>query len=87
MDKEHNLAGGWQDANIESNEVKDALTFVISKMNTNAKLKSVVSAKQQVVKGMNYDVTFSLDNGEIWNVVVYRDLDGKYLITKPAALQ
>ncbi|EAQ42446.1 amidohydrolase family protein [Polaribacter sp. MED152] len=77
------LAGGWSDVSIE-NDVQEALNFAIQEINTNASLKKVISAKKQVVKGLNYDLKFMLNNGEIWSVLVYRDLDGNLSITEKA---
>ncbi len=76
-----NRAGSWDQAAIE-NDVKEALDFALQEINSNTSLKEVISAKKQVVKGLNYDLKFALENGEIWNVIVYRDLDGNFSITE-----
>ncbi len=80
------LAGGWSKTEITP-EVEKALDFVLQQMNTSAKLDKIVSAKMQIVKGRNYDIDFQLDNGEIWNTIVYVDLEGKYKMTKNATLK
>jgi hypothetical protein len=43
--------------------------------------------KKQVVKGMNYDITFELDNNTAWNAVVYRDLSGEFSITSTSKMR
>ena len=67
--------------------VEKAVEFVLQRMNTSAKLDKIVKVKMQIVKGRNYDIDFQLDNGEIWNVVVYMDLDGNFKMTKTATLK
>jgi len=76
-------AGGYQEVEIDQ-DVEDAVAFALGQMNTSAKLEKITGAKAQVVKGMNYDITFVLDNGETWNTVVYRDLAGDFAIVKEA---
>ena len=48
-----------------------------------AKLKKMLAVHSQIVNGLNYALEFQLENGTIWSAIVYRDLDGKYIITKP----
>ncbi len=80
------LAGGWSETQVTP-EVEKALNFVLQQMNTSAKLDKIVSVKTQIVKGRNYAIDFQLDNGEIWNTVVYVDLGGSMKITKVATLK
>jgi len=77
------LAGGWSKTEVTP-EAKKALDFVLQQMNTSAKLDKIISVKTQIVKGRNFDIDFQLDNGEVWNTVVYMDLDGKFKIIKKA---
>ncbi len=83
---ERKLAGGWSETEITP-EVEKALDFVLQQMNTSAKLDKIVAVKYQIVKGKNYDIDFKLDNGEVWNTVVYMDLKGNYKMTKVATLK
>ncbi len=83
---ERKLAGGWSKTEITP-EVEKALDFVLKQMNTSAKLDKIVAVKYQIVKGKNYDIDFKLDNGEVWNTVVYMDLKGNYKMTKVATLK
>ena len=80
------MPGGWSETEVTP-EVEKALDFVLQQMNTSAKLDKIVKVKTQVVAGINYDIDFKLDNGEVWNTVVYRDLKGNYKMTKTATLK
>ena len=84
-EKKRQLTGGWNKTEV-THEVEKVLDFVLQQMNTSAKLDEIVSVKMQIVKGRNYDINFLLDNGEIWNTIVYVDLDGSMKITKVATL-
>ncbi len=84
--QQRQMAGGWSESEVTP-EVEKALDFVLQQMNTSAKLDKIVSVKTQVVAGINYDIDFKLDNGEVWNTIVYRDLDGNYKMTKTATLK
>ncbi|MCK5815628.1 MAG: hypothetical protein KAH07_06760, partial [Flavobacteriaceae bacterium] len=84
--KKKSLAGGWSETEV-SPEVEKALDFVLQQMNTSAKLDKIVKVKTQVVAGVNYDIDFKLDNGEVWNTIVYKDLKGNYKMTKVATLK
>jgi len=75
--------GGYQPVEVDQ-RVEDAVAFALGRMNTPAKLERIVSAKAQVVNGMNYDITFMLENGETWNAVVYRSLAGDFSVVKEA---
>jgi len=76
------MAGGWSEAPIDDG-VQGAAAFAVAEMGTSGRLARVVEARRQVVKGMKYDVTFELDNGERWRAVVYRDLSGQMSLTTP----
>jgi len=84
--KERKLAGGWSETEVTP-EAKKALDFVLQQMNTSAKLDKIISVKTQIVKGRNFDIDFQLDNGEVWNTIVYVDLDGSMKMTKVASLK
>ena len=81
--KKDMFAGGWNDSEIDE-QVHEVVDYVLGKMNTSSALKRIVNAKKQVVKGMNFDVTFELENGSVWNAQVYRDLSGSFSLNKPA---
>ncbi len=80
------MPGGWSETEVTP-EVEKALNFVLQQMNTSAKLDKITHVKTQVVAGINYDIDFKLDNGEVWNTIVYRDLKGNYKMTKVATLK
>lgn len=73
------MPGGWSDTEITP-EVKDAVNFILSRMNNASDLKEILSAKSQVVKGINYELTFSLENNSVWTGKVNRGLDGQYTL-------
>ena len=85
MDKKDDKqrVGAYQEVEVDQ-RVEQAVAFVLDRMNTSAKLEKIVGARAQVVNGMNYDVTFLLDNGETWNAVVYRSLAGDLSVVKEA---
>ncbi|MCC4226047.1 MAG: cystatin domain-containing protein [Pseudomonadota bacterium] len=78
-----NLAGGWSKGEVTP-EAQQALDFVLGQMNTAAKLKEILSVRTQVVNGLNYAIEFEMDNGEVWNTIVYRSLKGDMEMTQPA---
>ena len=82
-DKGRSMPGGWSHAEVTP-DVEHALDYVLKRMNTSSKLETILDVKKQVVAGLNYDIDFQLDNGEIWNVKVFRDLSGNYSMIKPA---
>ena len=70
-----NLTGGWSQSDITP-EAKQALDVVLGQMNTSAKLEKILSVRTQVVAGLNYAIEFEMENGQVWNTVVYRSLQG-----------
>ena len=80
------IPGGWSDTEITP-EVKEAVDFVVSRMNNASSLKEILSAKRQVVKGYNYEVTFRLENSSVWTAKVNRALDGTYTLLQEASRQ
>lgn len=81
--KQKSLAGGWNETEIDQTSI-DAVNFMLSRMNTNAKLDKILSVKKQVVNGINYDLTFKLKNNSVWRGTVNRDLKGNFSILKKA---
>ncbi len=79
------LAGGWSQSEVTP-EVKLALDTVLKQWNNASALEKIISVKTQVVAGVNYNIDFQLENGEVWNTVVYRNLKNEYLMTKAANL-
>ncbi|MDL5027564.1 cystatin domain-containing protein [Vibrio gigantis] len=78
-----NLTGGWSQSDITP-EAKQALDAVLGQMNTSAELKQILSVRTQVVAGLNYAIEFEMDNGEVWNTIVYRSLQGDIEMMQPA---
>ena len=71
------IPGGWSDAEIDP-MAEEAVAFAIEQMNTSAKLKEIKSVRKQVVKGLNFELSFELDNAEVWKAKVHRSLSGEY---------
>ena len=69
------LTGGWSKSDITP-QAEQALDAVLGQMNTAAELKQILSVRTQVVAGLNYAIEFEMDNGEVWNTIVYRSLQG-----------
>lgn len=80
---DNGMAGGWNTSTVTP-EVEKATNYVLSMMNTSAKLEEIVAVKTQVVAGTNYAIDFKLDDGQIWNTRVFRNLNGKFTMTQPA---
>lgn len=65
------LLGGHNEASVESDDVKQAAKFAVAQLSGkndfssdgNLKLKRVVSAKHQVVAGVNYHLTLETEDG------------------------
>ncbi|MFM5429173.1 hypothetical protein ACET60_05685 [Aeromonas veronii] len=73
------LPGGWQKQINHSPDSEVALASMLKRMNTTAEFKNIREVRTQVVSGINYDIEFLLDNGEIWNARIHRDLAGNYM--------
>ncbi|MGO2320748.1 MAG: cystatin domain-containing protein, partial [Vibrio toranzoniae] len=52
----------------------------IASMEGNHTLKEILSVEQQVVAGMNYKVTFTVDDGTAYVTKVFHNLQGEYKI-------
>lgn len=83
--KPENIVGGWSQAEI-NDEVRKAANFARQELKATAEIKEISDAKTQIVSGKNYDVTFTLKNGEKWNVIVYRNVRNEYKLIKSTKL-
>ncbi|OXX74446.1 cystatin domain-containing protein [Vibrio sp. V03_P4A6T147] len=77
------MPGGWQAIEI-TDEAKEALKSALAQMESNAQLKDIIDVRSQVVNGVNYAIEFEMDDGSIWNAIIYRSLEGDYSLTQPA---
>lgn len=71
------VVGGWNPADITP-EVEQAAAVAVKSMAGEHKLDKIYHARRQVVAGMNYFVTFSLDNGEYYSAIVFHSLKNTY---------
>ncbi|EGA64224.1 hypothetical protein VIBR0546_02785 [Vibrio brasiliensis LMG 20546] len=77
------MPGGWSVSEITPDSQR-AIDTVMSQMNTASPLKQVNEVRTQVVNGVNYAIEFTLENGEVWHAVVYRNLRNDYMIDQVA---
>ena len=88
------IVGGYNKADIADREVVAAANFAVKaeakKQTASFKLVAVNNAARQVVAGMNYQVCLSVERSDrrkkavvpqVAQVVVYRNLKGKYSLT------
>ncbi len=73
------VMGGWSPTSIDE-QVMNAAYFAAGVIH-DGELQNVLSAKQQVVAGMNYAMVLEMDNGHQWEAIVYQNLDNIYSLT------
>ncbi|WP_180796734.1 cystatin domain-containing protein [Vibrio parahaemolyticus] len=76
-----NMPGGWNEFDATPDAQK-AMAFVLKQMDTLSSFKQILTVHAQIVSGVNYAIEFEMDDGSIWNTIVYRNLDGEYAITQ-----
>ncbi len=76
-----NMPGGWKMFK-STPDVQKAMAFVLTEMDTPSSFKQILNVHAQIVSGVNYAIEFEMDDGVIWNTIVYRNLDGDYSITQ-----
>ena len=88
-------AGGWADASITDEWVTKAAEFAVkgeqevmrmteSQKTVTLKLVKIISAKQQVVAGMNYDLKLEVNmdgKTKTARTILWRQLSGKFKLT------
>ena len=83
------IVGGYQKASVDDADIKAAADFAISAAPKKVKLDKIVSARQQIVAGVNYCLCLSvkpdkiglLTGGRFVAAKVFRDLDKSYKLT------
>ena len=76
-----NRVGGWSEAEI-NDEVKNIALFALEEIQATSEIDEILNVKTQIVSGKNYDITFTLKNGEKWNVIVYKNLNHELKLIK-----
>jgi hypothetical protein len=71
--------GGYRAVSTDDAGVQAAAAFAAGEVG--GSLQSVDSAQAQTVAGINYRLTITLDGGAVWQVVVYRNLQGEHSLT------
>ena len=80
------IAGGWAPAGVNDPQVRQAADFAASQLPGGGAIRSVDSASQQVVAGMNYRMELTLADGSRWAVTVYRMLSGQMRLSESTRL-
>ncbi len=83
------IVGGYQKASIDDADIKAAADFAVSAAPKKVKLDEIVSARQQIVAGVNYSLCLSvkpdkiglLTGGKFVAARVFRDLNQNYQLT------
>lgn len=83
------IVGGYQTADVGDKDIKAAAEFAVSAAPKPFELKEIVSARQQVVAGMNYSLCLRVKapkfglftRGHLVAAKVFRDLDARYQLT------
>ena len=73
------IVGGWQQGEITP-EVNAAAHAAVKEIAGDHQLKNVLHVTQQVVAGMNYNVTFSIENNDVYTAKVFRSLKNTYSV-------
>ncbi|WP_305829599.1 cystatin domain-containing protein [Photobacterium leiognathi] len=73
------IAGGWAQGKI-SPEVEQAAKEAVKEISGDHQLGKIYEVRQQVVAGMNYLITFSIDNGDYYSAKVFRSLQDTYQV-------
>ncbi|WP_089138210.1 cystatin domain-containing protein [Vibrio rumoiensis] len=73
------LVGGWKNAEVTPEATQSAQLAIASMEGTHT-LKDIQSVQQQVVAGMNYRVTFTIEDDTAYVAKVFRNLQGEYKI-------
>ena len=81
------LPGGFSPKDGHDEEVKTAANFAVGQIKPGGdfKLQAIGAAASQVVAGANFAISMDISNGtltERHRVVVFRDLDGKFSLSK-----
>ena len=69
------LLGGLQPIEATDPGALEAAQFAAEKLE--GTVQKILNTRRQVVAGLNYHMTLLLDNGIKYDVVVYKDLQGK----------
>jgi len=83
------IAGGYQKVPVDDPDIKAAADFAISTAPKKVRLDEIVSARRQIVAGVNYSLCLSvkadkigfLTGGRFVAAKVFRDLNQTYQLT------
>jgi|GEM_PF-1845838 len=77
---EEQIVGGWSDISTDAQSALLVAEFIESELEDGV-IDTILDAQVQVVAGSNYKLTIQLDDGTIYQAVVYQDLQGIYELT------
>lgn len=74
------LVGGWVVVAIDDPEILAAAQFA-ARTGADIALTEVIAAQQQIVAGVNYNLTIMLADESLWQAQVFHSLDGEMELT------
>jgi len=77
----NSVVGGWKTIAV-SEKIEVLADYVFNEKNLKSSIKEISNAASQVVSGKNYRFHLLLENGEIWEVQIYVDLQQTKRITE-----
>ncbi|PFG58515.1 hypothetical protein ATG66_1066 [Vibrio sp. ES.051] len=77
------LSGGWQMAKVTP-AAERSLSMVLYQMNATDKLKAINEVRTQMAAGTHYAFEFELQDGQVWNAMVFHSARGDYMIERHA---
>ena len=78
--KQDNVTGGWKSIKV-SETVKDLAAYVLAENKVTSPIRDISNVATQVVSGRNYRFQIQLENGELWEVQVYVNIQKERSIT------
>ena len=83
------IVGGYQKASVDDADIRAAADFAISAAPKKVRLDKIVSARRQIVAGVNYSLCLSVKadkiglptGGRFVTAKVFRDLNQTYQLT------
>lgn len=73
----HDIVGGWAQIDVTP-DVLQAAKYAVKAIPGDHHLGKIYNVKQQVVAGVNYSITFSIENGDYYSAIIFRSLQNTY---------
>jgi hypothetical protein len=84
------ISGGFGEANESAPGYAEARALALRELKKKAPRRAkveTISSEVQVVAGLNYRFEIGLSNGQRWEVVVFRNLQGRQSVSRIGKLQ